>query len=647
MFFVKPNRPSLNFDGIHFAVSFDGPTQPNSEAEILLYGIKNNDIKIIDSNILSANLIARLERKNKDRGFIPVSYGEEKIVPDFPLIFRFQIPENSGNKKVWFNLYSNSARDQLLFSQKISIKPDRTLILTPPSTQPACGKSLSFNFHSFNLKTLAPEYRMPIRIKMQSPFNLFTLNKVLNTDINGKAIFQTLMHAHAAPGLYNFFINFANRKISASISVDGSSVSNSANQLKARQLPSKIIAMPEYKIDFLANRKFLFSSLKAEKDMLNFNFACSGSSFRTIEIWQEQQLIDQSYLPIENGRSTYPLPRKINLKKPLKVKLWMLKDNKIEVDTRIIVISPDKTFANLLKNIKTRINGITRFPEKQFLTNFANENSHIYSNSMDKKQVSTSLPAFYKISSTKEQNIIADYKSRKSKRLDYFTKTDVNYNFASRFFVVKNEISLAGYHFNNLFIHLSPVTFLQNFIASLPDNKADISYLLSEAEARLLLMNYLNLSQQKQQIKLLESLVTPLSEVALIINEKKSFHKKIKHRLYKTLGHFKNYVHIPAELKSRINRIRETIPALGPLKNILDHKLELSELNRYLQSSGKIFINKNKGSFQLNLTGNLIKQVNQSELNSKNRIVKLTNSRVTPIIIEISRAGKEDDKVIH
>jgi hypothetical protein len=482
---------------------------------------------------------------------------------------------------------------------------------------------------------------------MQTPFKLFTINKVLNTDINGKATLKTLIHKNAMPGLYKFFLNFASRKITVSIPVCKNLVNASTKQSRKKQeIYFKTKSIPDYKIDFYNSGTSFFSALKAEKQMINFDFDCSGSSFRSIELWQKGKLIDQSYLPIEQGRSTYPLPRSTNLKIPLKIKLWTIKDKKIETDKKIIVIKPDKKLQEIYKNIQIKITNQKQFSEDQFLTNYADNHQHLYCD-YPARNHGISSNSLYQINSVKDSKNFKHYEAIKSKRFDYFCKTDIHYNFASRFFVVKDDISLADYHFNNLLIHLSPISFLNSFIDSLPADKADITYLLSEAEARLLLMNYLNLAKQKRQAIYLESLVTPLSEILLILSNNKSRYQGIKNRLNKSLRYLKNYVHVPAKLEAGLQESSEDLPTLGPLKNIFDNKLSRSELNHYLQSSGKVFINKNNGSFQINLTGNIIKQANHGEIKDKNKIIKLINSRSTPIVIEISRATKQDDKVIH
>ena len=639
IFFIKPKHHSINFADVSFSISFDGPIQPDSQAEILLYALNKKNLKALDNKVLSANLAARIEIKNKDGKFNPISHAEEIIKSDFPLILSFQIPENLKKKVICFNLYADSTSDKLLFSQFLTLKPDRTLILTPPSTNPVCGNQLRFKLNSLNLKTLKPEYRMPIRVKMQAPFKLFTINRVINTDINGEAIFETLLHKNAPPGLYNFFIHFANKEIYGSMPIIKDMTENKKtvhNNEKAKIDLSKNLT--NYKIKFFRPKKVLFTSLKAEKDMLNFNFDCSGSSFRTIEIWQNGKLIDQSYLPIEKGRSTYPLPRKIDSKKPLKIKFWMLKNNKVEIDTRIVVINRDKAYKKLFNQLKNRVKGLSRFSENQFLTNFKHSQPFVYANVSGNKHLSPSIRSFYKIDGNTEQNKIPDYESIKSERIDYYKNSDTNFNFVSRFFIVKNEIKLAGYRFNYLLIHLNPVSFLNNFITGIPEQKTDILYLISEAEARLLLMNYLNLSEQKLQIKHLESLVTPLSEILLLLKKNRNLYTKISPRLFKVLKYLKNYTHVPDKLETNLEATKEKIPTLGPLKSILKQKLSKSELDQFLQSSGKVFIIKNKGSYQVNLTGDIIKQANQSEFNSENRIIKLANTRANPILIEISKA---------
>jgi hypothetical protein len=623
-------EPTKIPDDLLIVLSTDGPLTPGSKQEFIVYTLRTNF-----SSWQKSEFIARLEikdRKNQSR-IIAQANSETKN----PLKFLCEIPKTLSAKNITFNLYQKYNYTKPVFSQTLEVHKDISIIAIPPVDQVYCGRWLSTRVFCFSRRNLNGIYRVPIRVKMIAPFKQTTLNRIIHTDVNGSAWFSTFISKRAPAGSYRLEFSHGQESLSLKIPISAGQRSHKAqltgfasglNHFTSIALEDQ----QKEKFSIYAKKTDAFiTNLKLGNQQFNFNFDCQNSALRCLEVWQNGKLLNHDFLPIEQGRSAHPLPRSTNPDEPLRLKLWIIRGNKLTFETAALQsYKPDKgSGISSILLLQKRLN----ISEERLFSLLTAKQMPLYAKNLDVQTDHARLSAIT-IAPDKAFETDVAGKEQTSGSLRLLVQ-DHTISAANRFFLVESELNLAKYNFSSLKIHLDAEEFYRNLLSSTSNAYSGMMSILAELEVRIARFNLLPLQDQKAEIEVLEGLLIPVAEYIKFPDLQKDKSQAVLDRIKRILQQLKRFIYLPDELQLMVSNISEAKIFIGPVPEVFEVLTNKEILNSALQPGGKILLENQNNSFSANLTRNLLSFKNTDSSGKRKKLKKLVNLRTDPIVVEL------------
>ncbi|MEW6710104.1 MAG: hypothetical protein AB1403_09815, partial [Candidatus Riflebacteria bacterium] len=487
-------------------ISADGHLEPGKKQSFSVYFLNK-------SNLLSENPAAlefRIESRKKNGDFVTICTNLDQPEKKNPTTCSFSLPQEIRVSELFLNAYAGTVLKNQVFSISFPVQKNFGFAIAPSAQKIYCGDWVNLKLLAADSRSLNGIYKVPIRVRMTPPFGLTTLNRVITTELDGFANFTTFINGSSPPGIYRFEISSGNRNAFLFLPVADAAekATTLSEKVQAAGIPLAITKTATDQNSLFTcstpPKSEIISDLKTGNQQLSFYFNCVGSSYRSVEIWQNGNLLHQANLPIEEGNSSYPLPRNFISTIPVRVKTWFIRDHKIfKQDQAVIFERPgnNRVLDFLQKLIDISDKNVSE-PENLIL-----EQSPVFSPGLtvatETQNWNFSIePA--KMSLISEQENFSSHEQR-------LLKLDRGISQCSNLFlIVENELDLSHYNFDLLKIHLSRRKFYSDFLSAIFHPVADIETILSEAEARLARFSLLNLTGRMEELEKIEGLVIPL-----------------------------------------------------------------------------------------------------------------------------------------
>ncbi|MFZ5950300.1 MAG: hypothetical protein ACOYXC_06325, partial [Candidatus Rifleibacteriota bacterium] len=434
----------------NIVISADGYLEPGKKQSFSVYQLNK-------SNLLSENptpLDFRIEGRKKNGDFFTICTNLDQSEKNNPTTCSFSLPHELRVSELFLNAYAGTVFKNRVFSMNLPVQKNFGFAIAPSSQKIYCGDWINLKLVAADSRSLSGIFKVPIRVRMTPPFGLTTLNRVVNTEIDGFANFTTFINGSSPPGIYRFEISSGNRRAFLFLPVSDAAekATTLIEKVQAAGIPLAMTKTPsDENAPFTCStppQSEIISGLKTGNQQLFFDFNCVGSSYRSVEIWQNGSLLHQANLPIEEGNSSYPLPRNFISSIPVRVKTWFIRDNKIfKQDQAVIFERPgnNRVLDFLQKLIDISDKNITE-PENLIL-----EQSPVFSPGLtvasETRNWDFSIePA--KLGMISEVEPGSSSKQRPLKLDRGLTQC------SNRFLIVENELDLSHYNFDLLKIHL-------------------------------------------------------------------------------------------------------------------------------------------------------------------------------------------------
>jgi hypothetical protein len=629
---------SKSLQKFDLVVSTDGTIEPGLNQDFMVYPL----IATTSPSISPAKLIGCFEVHDQRMGFSTVSQSENLSSHGFPARFRLKVPENFSNAFVYFNVYEKNLKKKMLLSERFEVKTDLSIAVTPPDKPLYCGEWLNLKLIAFNKRTLKGLYKIPIRVKMQTPFDLTTINRVISTEVDGTCNFTAFINPNSPQGLYRFEISHGFQTIMLTLpllSADKKNISltqpfNSYGISISPGSKQSHLSEPATRFKLrVPPQPQLFSDLKLGNQQLSFSFDCTGSSYRSVEIWQNGQLVNQSDLPILKGRTTHPLPRGLNPALPINVKVWMHTDNKILTQEQSLMqkAGPNSIFENFFQRLEKALSA----DSNPVIQTFLKPQSTIKPSLI--RPQTKAAPNNANIIIEPSEHYIEQFQQTLpvSDSMRFLDLGKTSFKARSKFVLVESEVDLRRFNFDRLKIHLSPEIFFKRFIAAIYSQTPDIDGILSEAEARTIRFNLLTIIDQETELQKLEGLLIPISEFLIFSQAHLKTLEERRKRAFRVISHMSGLIHVPEQFAPEMIKYRRKQNYLGPAGQTLDFTLNENLLLSILKTGGKIRLETVKSKFPINLSNQIIDQKNRDFSGNRRLIEKLINLRTDPVLLEL------------
>lgn len=509
--------------------------------------------------------------------------------------------------------------------------------MAPPVKPSFCGEWLNLRIACFDPGNLQGKYKVPVRIKMQAPYGLTTINRVIPSEIDGSINFTTFINSNAPQGLYHFEVAAPNNQIQLKLPIFSADkrLSHLSENLpsigiNSVQRQEKNPVSQELRLSYQPKEQ-LIQTLRPGNQQIHFDFDCASSTCRFAEVWQNGILLNYSELPIEAGNSSHPLPRNFQTRLPLRLKLWLCRNKQIHQDEKIVFF--DEPADSIVNSFISSLEPLTSEPaelpnllltsDSLILTSFASSTRPLHSFSIAPIALKDDATALL---GKVDTNRLLDIKRK------YSTPTN-------RFFLVESEFNLLRFNFDRLKIHLNPKKFYRSFIASLYQPVSDIETIISETEARLLRFPLLSPPEQESELEKLEGLLLPIGEFAM--SDASDSFSGLKRRTLELLKTLQSYIFMPEKLAKLAQTHHQGASGIGPVSPLLETSLDTNLLKQVLQPGGKIRIKTTTGEFPVNLNSRIVDFKNRN--GSRRTLEKVINLRNEPVLIEL--IFKDHDRI--
>ena len=589
-------------------VSTDGSIIPGHSQDFLVNLFKNIDNQKAFSGHIKAGIKLRMPLTDgtTKEDVIPLSF----IMPG-KFICSYLFPENLEETNVEMIVFPDRRTDKPILTCKIPVKNEKAVVIKEPDKQIFTGDNIHFDLASVEKATSFPLFKTPIRVKLIAPSGFTTLNRIVTTDTDGLASFETNIHPASPEGTYTFVFQSDNFEQKVSINIKDKSEKLSANHISTVY---ELIDNPN------ENSGFIFN-LNCEPQGSLMAYGCSESEHRQIEIWQNGKLQYYSNLKLEGGTISLLLQKPLLAGCPVLFKVWQINKDKITSHEKIRYLPPHQQYraSIFLKDVNSDFQNTEKDRLSIFLSrkgfmagppNMSIENLT--------KVSSPDLKAVYPISNNEiplsyyENMLITD-------------KDSDNNESEPKFFLVEHEFALNEVNKCTLFLDASP--FLSHYLKYVIGKKHCLENLLQESICRADRFQYLDLQEQKNEIQYMEGLLIPISEIYSYLNKFPQKKQAYSSQILSCISKLKNYIFIPAEFTFDISNEKE-----NQLNNL--PMLEIKPVSRSLQSimglfkpSGKILLKKEDNTSELELDKQEITIFSKDS-------TSFTNLRSTPLIIE-------------
>ena len=504
-------------------------------------------------------------------------------------------------------LYPDNRVDKPILTCEIPVKKERAIVVQPPANQVRAGSKVSFKLASVDKKNGLSIFKIPVRVKLIAPSGLTTLNRVVTTDSDGLANFETEIHPASPEGFYTFVFQSGSFEQKISIYVKGNDSEPKLSSLET---------IPTYSSDKDNNETcgYIFNLNCQSGDTL-LAYGCPDSDHRQIEIWQNGKLHYFSNLDLEGGTVSLILQKPLLAGCPALFKVWQISGNEVSTHEKIRYIPPhNKNEFNLFL---TELNSEFQNTEKDKLALALARKGYI---GTSKKLSVTNL--------TKEQsqNLKEIYPNPLNEiPLSYYQDFIIGASEATpepRFSIVDSEMKLKASETYK--IYLSSKSFLESYINHTRESEHNLTNLLQEAICRVDNYNSLDIPGQNEELEALEGLLIPLSEAFVYLQNFPEVKKQFFSPILSTANRIKNITFIPAEFIFEYSKGVYDIEAV-PMLNIHPMNRSFQSIQGLFKQTGKIQISNDAASETIDL--------NQSVISLPQGSTHITNLRSLPIVI--------------
>ena len=643
-FYLADHKVPIVPAGAFFVVSADGPAQPGQTQELLInvFTRQNGNLKRETGMQLSADLQASAPQL--------FQIADLQLSDSGAYLCRFTIPEAfSGTATL--RIFQTGYQKTSLFSCQIPVEADNDLVVLPPAVPIHPGNWLSFRIASINRKTGAGNFKVPIRVKMHTPGRHQTINRVLQTDINGTAVFTTHMHEHAAPGCYEFeFVQGKTHRLlelAVQSAPDRSTLLKQLfqhrldfiqpispvflNQLAIASPPAYLIS--SHSVD--ASHTSMLSEIRPEIDQAFLAYDCNGSEHRQIEVWQNGNLIYNSGLQLASGRISIPFPHPVDLTQPLFFRIWQIGATSLRIQEKA-VLPGDKRLTPAIATLKDTGLYLDQDSETDFSSLFFTRPGFFASSSSLQLENLTSQGSLQlKLA---EPSIYCQ--TYQADRLVSTTNPQIRSQ--KRFFLVENELNLSRYRFATMKIWLEPEDFFTSLIAALRSEEARVDFLIGEAECRALRFSCAGIEDQAVELEKLEGCLAILTELFGYATSNPEQAAAWNPALSRTIRRLDGLVHIPADMLDLAATATADDKKIGPFSPVLPNEISLDKLFAALKPGGKVSLSAGGRIIPMTLSGNATIYGGKDLPGQENHLEKLINLRSIPIIVELDFANAND-----
>lgn len=654
-FIIPIHQPGLEATPFSVVLSSDSLWTPETRQEILVYPL--SDSKKLITHETGLKILARITASNFEENSpasleIPLGYREEGSYSA-----DFSVPEGWLNGTATIEIFQTGHAGQLLHKCEAQIGKDIALAVLPPDEEIFAGSWVNFKIAAINRKSSLGQFKVPVRVRLRSPSGCLTINRVIQTDLDGLALFTTHFHESMPEGLYRFEFSYGNELLQLELFVQSS---NKKNNLLSRRIKNKIQGI-------LPISAFLKTSALADEDVCQLfaimpldaktatsttglsnvqikkdekgettailSYDCPASNYRQIEMWQNGQAIYTSELPLEAGTISIPLVKAIS-SAPLRFKLWFLKTDEL--------MAQDQTLATQENNVsvmgKYFLEADTIFPKQK--------NTLPYSTLILSRQSLTSI----KQGRNSQKSWSGTHANRLIRALNPpgTVEPDSIQSFllglqskifpGKRFFLVDNELMLNRYRFSSLRVWLDPRKFFSSVLAALRKDRASVDFVVGEAECRALRFPFLPMLDQAAELEKLEGLLIPLSEFHSNKSEINGSRQANLIRVERAIRRLSSLIHVSETLLKDFDPSSADLSKIGPFSPVLPGEISITSLLGSLKSGGKVNLVSEERSISLNLLEFSSVYRNKSYSGEDNKLIKLVNTRSTPVLVELEFA---------
>ena len=587
-------------------VSTDGSIIPGCSQDFLINLFRNVDNTRSFSTHIKAGikLIMPLTDGTIKEDIVPLSY----IMPG-KFICTYVFPENLEESEIEMIVFPDRRTDKPIMKCKIPVKNEKAIVISEPKNQVFTGDNVQFQLASVVKKTSLPALKIPIRVKLITPSGYTTVNRIVNTDTEGLASFETNIHQYSPEGIYTFIFQSGNFEQKVSINVKDKSEKITTQRF------SPIYELTQTPND---NPAYIFN-LNCEPQGSLMAYGCPESEHRQIEIWQNGKLQYYSNLKLEGGTVSLILQKPLLAGCPVLYKVWQINKNKVVSHEKIRYIPPHKL--NRSSSFLKDVNSEFQNTEKDKLSIFLSRKGFIGASSNISVENLTTIPS---------TNLKAVFPNTNNEiPLSYYEsflqnndnqKEDQN---LSEFFLVENEFNIKD--LNKCSVLLDTSSFLTNYIKAVMNRKESLNNLLIEALCRTDRFQYLDIQGQKSEIEKLEGLLIPISEIYSYLNKFPQKKADYSAQILSTVNKIKNIIFIPAEYIFDISKEKDNNLNLLPMLDIKPISRSLQSIQGLLKPTGKILIKTADKSKEIEL--------NKPEI-SITEGDTIINLRSTPIIVQ-------------
>ena len=590
-------------------ISTDGSVVPGHSQDFLVNLFKNNDNQRTFSGYIKAGIkfsMPLTDGTTKEET-VPLSY----IMPG-KFICSYVFPENLEETNIKMSVFPDRRIDKPILTCSLPVKNEKAIVIKEPKERIFTGDNIHFELASVEKKTGFPIFKTPIRVKMISPSGFTTLNRVVTTDTDGLASFETNIHPASPEGTYTFVLQSDNFEQKISVNVKDKS-----EKLTSNQFPNlyEVIDNPNESSGFIFN-------LNCEPQGSLMAYGCTESEHRQIEIWQNGKLQYYSNLKLEGGTVSLILQKPLLAGCPVLFKVWQINKNIITSHEKIRYLPPHQTSraSIFLKDVNSEFQNT----EKDKLSIFLSRKGYIAAPSNIKVENLTKIssPDLKAVYPASNNEIPLTYYENLLQSED---DSEKNVSNKEEFFLVEHEFSLEG--MTQCSILLDSSSFLSNYLKTFISQNPCLNNLLKESICRVDRYPYLDLQEQKLELEKLEGLLIPISEVYSYLNkfpQKKTLYAS---QILSIVNKIKNIIFIPAEFTFDISKEKEDNLNNLPMLDIKPVSRSFQSIQGLLKPTGKILLKKEKKTFELEL--------DKPEINiSSNDCDTITNLRSIPLVIK-------------
>ena len=556
-------------------ISTDGYISPGEKQDFLVSLFKNIDGKRVFES--KTNIGIKLSMPLQDGTVKETAIPLTNNAPG-KYLCTYNFPENLDDSEVEVTLFPDNRTDKPISKCKIPVKRERAIVIKPPENQVYVGGKVSFKLASVDIKSGQSLFKIPIRVKLIPPSGFTTINRVVITDFDGLATFQTKIHPASPEGIYTFIFQSGNfhQKIFVNIK----------NQKNTLPYADNIDPIPLYKQTDNSNENcgYIFN-LNCERNSILIAYGCPESEHRQIEIWQNGKIHYYSNFPLEGGIVSIPLNKPLLAGCPALFKVWQIKDNQVSSHEKIRYIPPNNP--NKLGNFLMEVNSEFQNTEKDRLACSFSRKGFIAASSKFSVEnlTKTNLFDLKEITPSNQIEIPLSYYENLLNNSDQ--------NSSSSFLLVDRKYELneeKDYH-----IILDTKLFLDEYLNYLSKKEPSLNSLLQESLCRIDRFQLLDLQSQKTEIENIEALITPISEIYSYLNKFQNQKKIYAPSILSCINRVKNITFIPAEFSFDFSQNQYDLSHI-PMLDIKPVARGLQSIQGVFKPTGKIFLRKNNST---------------------------------------------------